>query len=86
MVIKMPLFNKQQAYCFDTSFFHLLICLRWIYVFRWIPPSGHLLECFAAHHPSSGVYALMSVHQPPLHNRILPQGSIILHMYGTIHN
>ena len=50
MVMKMPVFNKQQAYCFDKycfdiSLFHLLI-------------SG-------GHHPSSGVYALMSLHQSP---------------------
>ena len=27
--------------------------------------SGHSLVCFALHQPSSGVYALMSIRQPP---------------------
>ena len=28
-------------------------------------PLGHSLICFAGHHPSSVVYALMSLRQPP---------------------
>ena len=27
--------------------------------------SGHSMICFAGHHPSSGVYALMRLRQPP---------------------